>query len=208
MDQVVEESLPFILSSAESSDTDELSELFTNKVKQSFKNKSRSTEKLNIETKKTIDKSVLEKDSNIERSKNRDNDNLSEIKRNKWRTVVINVGGVSYRSKISNFSKYPASRLGKIFHAKTTSEILEHCDGYKPGNPPVIFFDRNDQNFTAIIDCYRMGELHVCAQNCSLVTQVYLVLEMVLLLLLRRKYYRKILHSGELMNFPYKLVVL
>lgn len=184
VDQEVEESLPFILSSAESSDTDdELSELFTNKVKQSIKKKSWSTEKLDIETKKTINKSVVEKESNIERSENLDNDNLSEIKRNKWRTVVINVGGVSYRSKISNFSKYPASRLGKIFHAKTTSEILEHCDGYKPGNPPVIFFDRNDQNFTAIIDCYRMGELHVCAQNCSLVTQVYLVLEILFITL-------------------------
>ena len=101
-----------------------------------------------------------------------DEENLSEIKRNHWRTVVINVGGVKYRSKISNFSKYPASRLGKIFRARTTNEILEYCDGYKPGNPPMIYFDRNDQNFNSIIDCYRMGELHVCSQNCSLVTQV------------------------------------
>ena len=63
--------------------------------------------------------------------------------------------------------------MGKIFRAKTTEEILEYCDGYKPGNPPVIYFDRNDQNFNSIIDCYRMGELHVCSQNCSLVTQVF-----------------------------------
>ena len=77
-----------------------------------------------IETKKTINKSVVEKESNIERSENLDNDNLSEIKRNKWRTVVINVGGVSYRSKISNFSKYPASRLGKIFHAKIKVKVI------------------------------------------------------------------------------------
>ena len=108
--------------------------------------------------------------------KKTDDEPLSEIKRNHWRTVVINVGGVKYRSKISNFSKYPASRLGKIFRAGTTDEILEYCDGYKPGNPPMIFFDRNDQNFNSIIDCYRMGELHVCSQNCSLVTQAGLKL--------------------------------
>ena len=96
---------------------------------------------------------------------------VPEISRNKWRTVVINVGGVDYRSKISNFSKYPASRLGKIFRAKTKEEILLYCDGYKPGNPPVIYFDRNDQNFSAIIDCYRMEELHICGQNCALVIQ-------------------------------------
>ena len=103
---MVEESLPFILSSAESSDTDELSELFTNKVKQSIKKRGRSTEKLNIETKKTINKSVLEKESNIERSENLDNDNLSEIKRNKWRTVVINVGGVTAYFVIINQKKH------------------------------------------------------------------------------------------------------
>ena len=151
----IRESLPFILSSSEESDeNEENKQLLPNKVYQENFTKSTSV--------------TTNDDDNSDQS----NDDLSEIKRNKWRTVIINVGGVCYRSKISNFSKYPASRLGKIFRAKSTSEILEHCDGYKPGNPPVIFFDRNDQNFTAIIDSYRMGELHVCAQNCSLVTQV------------------------------------
>ena len=154
----------------EESDTDtELVELLPRKL--STRGSSKEI-KSNIETQKTINKSIKE-EANIELHPSEDlEDNLYELKRNKWRTVVINVGGVCYRSKISNFSKYPASRLGKIFRAKSTSEILEQCDGYKPGNPPVIFFDRNDQNFTAIIDSYRMGELHVCAQNCSLVTQV------------------------------------
>ena len=148
------ENLPFILSSPEESESEENQQLLPSKVYQENFTKSTSV--------------TTTTDENTEES----DDSLSEIKRNKWRTVIINVGGVCYRSKISNFSKYPASRLGKIFRAKSTSEILEHCDGYKPGNPPVIFFDRNDQNFTAIIDSYRMGELHVCAQNCSLVTQV------------------------------------
>ena len=168
MDQVAEENLPFILSSSEDSETDELSELLTNKVKS--KKKKKSLGKSNKESMETINKSIKRETSSRELQ---DAEDVPEIKRNKWRTVVINVGGVLYRSRISNFSKYPASRLGKIFRAKTSAEILEHCDGYKPGNPPVIFFDRNDQNFSAIIDSYRMGELHVCAQNCSLVTQVF-----------------------------------
>ena len=167
MDQVAEENLPFILSCSEDSETDELSELLTNKVKS--KKKKKSLEKSNKESMETINKSIkIETNSR----KLEDAEDVPEIKRNKWRTVVINVGGVVYRSRISNFQKYPASRLGKIFRAKTSDEILEHCDGYKPGNPPVLFFDRNDQNFSAIIDSYRMGELHVCAQNCSLVSQV------------------------------------
>ena len=168
MDQVAEENLPFILSSSEDSETDELSELLTNKVKS--KKKKKSFGKSNKESMETINKSIKRETNTRELQ---DAEDVPEIKRNKWRTVVINVGGVLYRSRISNFSKYPASRLGKIFRAKTSAEILEHCDGYKPGNPPVIFFDRNDQNFSAIIDSYRMGELHVCAQNCSLVTQVF-----------------------------------
>ena len=159
--------MPFIVSSSEESETDELLELFPNKV-----NKRRST-KFNKAT-KTKEKLAFKESfapNSLTDTGERDEE-LSELKRNKWRTVVVNVGGVSYRSKISNFSKFPASRLGKIFRAKTINEILEHCDGYKPGNPPIIFFDRNDQNFSAIIDSYRMDELHVCAQNCSLVTQV------------------------------------
>ena len=96
---------------------------------------------------------------------------IPEILKNKHRTVVINIGGIDYRSKISNFSKFPASRLGKIFRAKTTDEILKLCDGYIPGAPPILFFDKNDQNFSAILDMYRMNQLHVCGQNCALVTQ-------------------------------------
>ena len=96
---------------------------------------------------------------------------VPEILKNEHRTVVINIGGIDYRSKISNFSKFPGSRLGKIVRAKTTDDILKLCDGYIPGAPPILFFDKNDQNFSAILDMYRMNQLHVCGQNCALVTQ-------------------------------------
>ena len=161
LEQVVEENLPFILSSSEDCETDELSELLTNKVKS--KSRKRASEKSNKKSMGSINKSI-KKESDSKRSEVFE-DNLSELRRNKWRTVVINVGGVNYRSirlfqinsiltmnlvqcqmsrsKISNFSKYPESGLHKIFCAKTKAEILEYCDGYTAGSPPVIFFDRN-----------------------------------------------------------------
>ena len=92
-----------------------------------------------------------------------------ELSRNKYRTAVIDVGGTHYRTKIINFVRFPASRLGKIFQAKSTKEILLYCDGYTPGNPPVLYFDRSDENFTSILDIYRFEELHLCGENCALV---------------------------------------
>ena len=47
-----------------------------------------------------------------------------ELSRNKYRTAVIDVGGTHYRTKIINFARFPASRLGKIFQARSTKEIL------------------------------------------------------------------------------------
>jgi hypothetical protein len=32
--------------------------------------------------------------------------------------------------------------------------VKELCHEYTPGSPPVFFFDRNPQNFPAIIDMY------------------------------------------------------
>ena len=94
LEQVVEENLPFILSSSEDCETDELSELLTNKVKS--KSRKRASEKSNKKSMGSINKSI-KKESDSKRSEVFE-DNLSELRRNKWRTVVINVGGVNYRS--------------------------------------------------------------------------------------------------------------
>ena len=100
LEQVVEENLPFILSSSEDCETDELSELLTNKVKS--KSRKRASEKSNKKSMGSINKSIKkESDSKRQESRKRSEvfeDNLSELRRNKWRTVVINVGGVNYRS--------------------------------------------------------------------------------------------------------------
>ena len=57
--------------------------------------------------------------------------------------------------------RYPSSRLGKIAMAKTKAEVLELCDGFIPGTPPIIFFFRNPVNFQVILDVYRRREMHV-----------------------------------------------
>ena len=154
VDNPSEEVLPFIVSSRTSEES---------------VNKKQQSQEIDLDLKTAKDKLIkslqLNLPKNFEDTENKIetleistiDENLSELARNKFRTVIINCGGVDYRSKIANFSKHPASRLGKIFRAKTKEEILNHCDGYIPGNPPIIYFDRNDQNFSAIIDCYRIG---------------------------------------------------
>ena len=71
------------------------------------------------------------------------------LSRNRFRKAIIDIGETHYRSKIKNFARYPASRLGKIFRAKSTKEILLDCDGYTTGNPPILYLDRSDENFTS-----------------------------------------------------------
>ena len=90
-----------------------------------------------------------------------DNEKVPELMKNKHRTVIINIGGVDYRSKITNFSKFPASRLGKIVRASTTQEILKLCDGYIPGSPPILYFDKNDQNFISFYFYPNIFEIEV-----------------------------------------------
>ena len=36
-------------------------------------------------------------------------------------------------------------------------KILENCDEYTPGKTPEYFFDKNPENFSAILDIYRTG---------------------------------------------------
>ena len=67
--------------------------------------------------------------------------------------------------------RYPTSRLGKIALAKSKGEILDLCDGFFPGSPPIIFFFRNPQNFQVILDVYRRREMHVSENSCPLTSE-------------------------------------
>ena len=61
---------------------------------------------------------------------------FNQSRPNDWRTVVINISGKEFRTKIRHLRRYPHSRLGKIAMAKSKHEILLLCDGFIPG----IFF--------------------------------------------------------------------
>ena len=39
--------------------------------------------------------------------------------------------------------------------AASVDEILRYCEEFFPGKPPEYFFDRNPENFPAILDMYR-----------------------------------------------------
>ena len=63
------------------------------------------------------------------------------------------------------------ARLGRLMRAETVRAILELCDEFTPGHPPVYFFDRNPDNFPAILNMYRTGKLHATERGCALVLQ-------------------------------------
>ena len=85
--------------------------------------------------------------------------------------MILDVGGRRHKVLESNFNIYPNTRLGKLLTAKTESEILNLCDGYKPGDIPEFFFDRNWHSFNSILDIYRTGVLHLNTDLCALVLQ-------------------------------------
>ena len=79
------------------------------------------------------------------------------------------------RKKISPFKillgKFWLIPVAKLARATSIDEILELCDEFIPGNPPEYFFDRNPQNFPAILDMFRTGVLHTSAAGCAMVLQ-------------------------------------
>ena len=63
------------------------------------------------------------------------------------------------------------SRLGRLMRAGTVRDILTLCDEFTPGETPEFFFDRNPDNFPAILNLYRTGKLHAIERGCALVLQ-------------------------------------
>ena len=55
--------------------------------------------------------------------------------------------------------------------ATSVDEILRYCEEFFPGEPPEFFFDRNPDNFPAILNMYRTGSLHATERGCALVLQ-------------------------------------
>ena len=62
-------------------------------------------------------------------------------------------------------------RLGKLMRAEAIDKVLALCDEFTPGETPEYFFDRNPDNFPAILNMYRTGKLHTTERGCALVLQ-------------------------------------
>ncbi len=89
--------------------------------------------------------------------------------------IIINVGGQRHEVLRKNFDRYPGSRLWKLMRTDSMDEMLLLCDRYRVtasnDSVPEYFFDRNYTSFINILDAYRTGHLHVCANNCAVITR-------------------------------------
>ena len=84
--------------------------------------------------------------------------------------VILDVGGERFIAQRNALLKYPTTRLGKLMRSATISGesrnkvdstsfyslgILSLCDEFVPGDPPEYFFDKNPENFSAILEMHR-----------------------------------------------------
>ena len=73
------------------------------------------------------------------------------------------------KSRINiQFYRFPATRLGKLMRASSVEKMLELCDEFIPGDVPEYFFDKNPENFPAILDMYRTSTFHTTESGCAL----------------------------------------
>ena len=85
--------------------------------------------------------------------------------------VILDVGGERFIAQRNSLLKYPTTRLGKLMRASTIQGILTFCDEFVPGDPPEYFFDKNPENFAAILEMHRSGNFHISVNGCALVLQ-------------------------------------
>ena len=86
--------------------------------------------------------------------------------------VILDVGGERFIAQRNSLLKYPTTRLGKLMRSSTIQGleikyfeytkysyldegILSLCDEFVPGDPPEYFFDKNPENFSAILEMHR-----------------------------------------------------
>lgn len=91
--------------------------------------------------------------------------NLIEKHRRENKRVSLNVGGERHEVMWKTLGRVPYSRLGRLENAFTHEEILDLVDDYSLIENE-FYFDRQPESFSAVVNLYRTGKLHLCEEVC------------------------------------------
>ena len=64
---------------------------------------------------------------------------------------VVSIKDISGEKYCQFFFRFPSTRLGRVARAKNRKEAMEHCSIFYDKKVPEYFFDRNPENFSAIL---------------------------------------------------------
>ncbi|XP_071964739.1 uncharacterized protein [Antedon mediterranea] len=87
--------------------------------------------------------------------------------RTRAKRVIINVGGVKHEVLWHTLRRLPRSRLGRLKECENHETIMALCDDYILSSNE-YYFDRHPITFSAIINFYRTGKLHMIEDICPI----------------------------------------